>query len=222
MRPLTLTRTGSRPCSSTRTTLSEQRGRSAVVEAWAASCGISPTAELHGGDLWHGSGAFVGLIPGIRRAISDDALDALLAAEPLIILRGVARRNLTAVHPHRLAWRYAIENVDEKMERCDGTALVVADEHAEMESALRGDIVEYAQGTTGGWRPRTITRVLRGLRFLSSHEHRLLQAADLVAFLHQRRQTHPTEPHRRAHRAREQHWAKLLPQLVVARLWTPP
>jgi hypothetical protein len=200
---------------------SAKRGLDEVVASWSRSIGIPATAELHGFDLWHGSGSFVGLVPGVRRAIYDDALDALIEAEPLIILRGVAPRGLRVIHPHRLSWRYAIESVDEEMERLGGTALIVADEHVEMEPALRGDIVEYASGTTGGWRARTITRVLRGLRFLSSHEHRLLQAADLVAFLHQRRENVPVEAHRRAHTAREGHWIKVLPRIVVSRLWTP-
>jgi hypothetical protein len=197
-----------------------QEGLSRVVSTWAGELGLRPEAELHGSDLWHRSGAFSDVVPGVRRAIYDNALTVLATAQPLIILRGVARRGLF-LHPHRLAWRYAIERVDEEMERVGGTALVVADKHSETEAALRGDIVVYAESTTGGWRPRRITRVLRGLRFLDSTENRLLQAADLVAFLYQRRRQIPTEKHPRAHSAREAHWRRIEEHVVIARLWDP-
>jgi hypothetical protein len=193
-----------------------------VVAKWAPELGLLPEAELHGSDLWHGSGAFVGVVPGIRRGIYDDALDALLAPGPRIILRGVSVRGLVSVHPHRLAWRYTVETIDELMDQVQGTALIVADEHAQMETALRNDIIDYANGTTGGWRPRTIRNVQRRLRFLGSHEHRLLQASDLVAYLHQRRKAIPCEAKPRAQTAREQHWEKVLPSIHVERLWTPP
>jgi Protein of unknown function (DUF3800) len=192
-----------------------------IVASWAADHGFPANAELHGSDLWHGSGPFHEVVPGIRRGIYDDALDALVMTQPRIVIRGVERHGLT-LHPHRLAWRYAIESVDEEMERQGGVALVVADEHAETEIALRGDIATYAHATTGGWRPRTITRVLRALKFLDSKENRLLQGCDLVAFLHQRRQQIGQERHPRAQSAREAHWAKIAPSVAVTRLWVPP
>jgi hypothetical protein len=192
-----------------------------VVSRWGVEFEVDTRAELHGGDLWHGSGAFAGVPPRVRRGICDDALDALVAAEPRIILRGVARRQLRYANPHRIAWRYTIETVDEEMTKVAGRALVVADEH-ETEAALRGDIVEYVAGTTGGWKPRPITRVLPGLRFSNSNENRLLQAADLAAFLHQRRTNVPIESNARAQGARESQWRKLANWVVVDRLWTPP
>ena len=44
-----------------------------VVERWGEEVPLAETAELHGSDLWHGSGAFTGIAPRIRRAIYDDA-----------------------------------------------------------------------------------------------------------------------------------------------------
>jgi hypothetical protein len=192
----------------------------AVVRRWAEEFEVATDAELHGGDLWHGSGPYAGIAPGIRRALYDDALEVIRNANPRIVLRGVARRRLTVADPHRIAWRYAVESVDEVMEGVDGRALLLADEH-QTERELRGDIVEYVQSTTGGWKPRTITRVLPNLRFFGSHENRLLQAADLVAFVHQRRKSVATETNARAQSAREGHWAKIAPHVVVERLWMP-
>jgi hypothetical protein len=50
----------------------------------------------------------------------------------------------------------------------------VADKHAATEQALRGDIQTYISGSTGGWKPRSITNVLPELKFLDSRDNALL------------------------------------------------
>jgi hypothetical protein len=85
-------------------------------------------------------GEFGQLFPRARVSVYAKALDALCVAHPVVILRGV-RRPRIRLNPHRLAWRYAIESIDEAPG--DGPILVVADEHAETEHALRGDIRSY-------------------------------------------------------------------------------
>jgi hypothetical protein len=130
-----------------------QRALADVPRRWSSGFAIARDAELHGSDPLARIRRILNVPPRVRRAIFDDALDALIAAEPHMIIRGVERRRRVYAHPHRIAWRYAIENVDELIEQVRGTPLVVADEHAEMEAALRGDIVEYAETTTGGSGP---------------------------------------------------------------------
>jgi hypothetical protein len=123
------------------------------------------------------------------------------------------------LNPHRLAWRYAIESVDEV--GGEGPTLVVADHHAETEHALRGDIRLYIDYGTGGWKPRTIVNVLPGLKFVDSRANTLLQAADLVAFLHQRRFNIARENDSRSQNAREALWAKVAPFVAIKRIWEP-
>jgi Protein of unknown function (DUF3800) len=192
-----------------------------VAEEAAKAYGLGVLCpELHGYELFQGEGEFSELFPRARVDVYSKALDALAAADPVIILRGVRRPNIRMMNPHRLAWRYAIESVDEFGGA--GPILVVADEHAETESALRGDIRSYRSSGTGGWKPRTIVNVLPGLRFLDSRTSTLLQAADLVVFLHQRRFNIERERDARSQKARESLWAKVAPFVAVQRLWEPP
>jgi hypothetical protein len=200
--------------------LSAQAVLQGVAEKAAANYEMPKVPELHGYELFSREGSFKGMPPRVCVGIYADALDALVEAEPVIILRGVDRQKVRMQNPHRLAWRYAIESVDEL--GGEGPTQVVADEHAETEQALRGDIRSYITDGTGGWKPRTIKNVLPGLKFVNSRENSLLQAADLVAYLHQRRFNVPAESDARSQSAREMLWTKLAPFVRAERIWTPP
>jgi Protein of unknown function (DUF3800) len=186
-----------------------------VAQDAASAYGLARCPELHGNQLFQRDGDFSELPPRARVDVYAKALDALASAEPIIVLRG-GRRQKIRLNPHRLAWRYAIESVDEY--GGEGPILVVADEHAETEHALRGDIRAYMSYGTGGWRSRTIVNVLPDLKFLDSRTNTLLQAADLVAYLHQRRCNFPCEKDSRAQNAREVLWAKVAPHVKIARI----
>lgn len=192
----------------------------AVADEAETAANLWGRPELHGYELWGGEGDFEDVAPGVRITAYADALDALAASDPMIVLRGVRRPQLKYQHPHRLAWRYAIEAVDQLPG--DGPILVVADEHKETESALRSDIHAYIASGTGGWKPHAVKRVMPELRFLDSRSHPLLQAADLVAFLHQRRFNIENESNRRVQRVRESLWRKVAPAVRVLHIWEPP
>jgi hypothetical protein len=191
-----------------------------VADRAASNWSLPARPELHGYDLFQNEGDFEGIPPRARVGIYADALDAIVAAKPRVVLRGVRRKKIKYSNPHRLAWRYAIESVDEL--KGDAPILVVADEHAETEEALRGDIRSYIEHNTGGWKPRAIENVLPELRFLDSKTNPLLQAADLVAYLHQRRFNFPVEANPYSQRAREMLWAKISPCVAVLNIWDPP
>jgi hypothetical protein len=185
---------------------STQSALSHVAEEAAAAYDLPVTPELHSNALFHGEREFEGVAPRARVSVYAKALDALVAADPLVVIRGVRRPAIRFLNPHRLAWRYAIESIDEYGR--GGPILVVADEHAETEVALRGDIRTYIDYGTGGWKPRRIGNVLPELKFLDSRSNALLQGADLVAFIHQRRSNFATERDERSQRAREMLWQK--------------
>jgi hypothetical protein len=150
--------------------------------------------------------------------IYADALDAFVACDPIVVLRGVNRQKVRIVDPHRLAWRYAVEAIDEH--GGEGPILIAADRHEATGDALRDDI--RASGNTGGWKPRTLKKVLPDLVFLDSHTNPLLQASDLVAYLHRRRFNLDTERDPRQHNWRELLWSKVQPFVRVSHIWDPP
>jgi hypothetical protein len=191
-----------------------------IAEQAAEDWDLSAVPELHGYDLFQREGGFEDVPPRACIGIYANALDVIAAAEPEIVLRGVQRARIKYLNPHRLAWRYAIESVDEL--KGESPILVVADEHAETEEALRGDIRDYMASGTGGWKSRTIENVMPELRFFDSRTNPLLQGADLVAFLHQRRFNVATESDARSHTARELLWAKVALYVAVERIWEPP
>jgi hypothetical protein len=180
----------------------------------------APCPELHGHDLFQGEGEFGEVSPRARIDVYAKALDALTAADPIIVLRGMLRPKIRLQNPHRLAWRYAVESVDEVGGQ--GPILVVADRHAETEHALRRDIRSYRSYGTGGWKQRTIVNVLPELRFIDSRANTLLQATDLVAFLHQRRFNVEREKDSRSQRALERLWATVAPFVAIQHIWKPP
>src|SRR5581483_8721891 len=125
-----------------------------VVDHASAEFGIDPTAELHGHDLFHGTGEFAPMktVPRARIALYASALQTLVDADCWIILRGVSRPGLLRrygaghEHPHRIVMTHLLERIDMF---CHGTrggddhAVVVADEHHETQSTLLRDLVTY-------------------------------------------------------------------------------
>ncbi len=197
-----------------------QAALTAVSEKAARVFGFAEPPELHGYDLFSRMGLFKGKPPRACFRIYEDALDAFVTCEPIIVLRGVNRKKIRIMDPHRLAWRYAVEAIDEH--GGDGPILIVADRHEATEDALRDDIRDYITGNTGGWKPRTLKKLLPDLVFMDSHTNPLLQASDLVAYLYRRRFNLDTETDSRQHNWREHLWSKVARFVRVSHIWDPP
>jgi len=196
-----------------------QAALTSVSEKAARVFHFAEPPELHGYDLFSRMRLFKDKPPPACFRIYGNALDAFATCEPIIVLRGVNRKKIRIVDPHRLAWRYAVEAIDEH--GGDGPILIVADRHEATEDALRDDIRDYITGNTGGWKPRTLKKLLPDLMFMHSHENPLLQASDLVAYLHRRRFNLETEGDPRQHYWREYLWSKVERFVRVSHVWDP-
>ena len=114
---------------------------------------------------------------------------------------------------------HLVERVDEHLERVDEVGLVIADE-VDGQDAYRRDLWTYQRSATKGYRSRQITRVLDALYFAPSSSSRLLQGADLVAYLARRRAVHSeTDP--RAQRASDVLWGRIESLVVHDGCWWP-
>ncbi len=122
-------------------------------------------------------------------------------------------------HPHSVVLTHLIERVDEYAERVGQNALLIADEVAEQDS-YRRDLWQYQRSATWGYRQRQITRVIDTLHFAPSHSSRLVQAADLVAFLARRIATH-TETDPRAKQEYATMWKRIEPKVWHQHCWVP-
>jgi Protein of unknown function (DUF3800) len=155
----------------------------------------SDRVELHGYDIFHGEGAYSGLEPRVRVWIYDKAITALAASDYHVILRGVNKPGLRRryddfAHPHRVCMAHLIERIDEFCAERGSHALVVADEHSETQTALLSDLRVFQERGTWGYRARRVERVIDTIHFVPSDTNRLIQGADLAAFISRRFLSH--------------------------------
>lgn len=183
--------------------------------------GVTEDAELHGYELYQGEGWWKELPPRVRISIYNEVFEAVSQHCRAVILRGLhragQRRRYTVVDPaHSIVLLHLLEQIDDFARRRDEHVLVIADEVGE-QAKHRSELAMYRRLGTWGYKSRKLTQVVDTLHFAPSHASRLLQAVDLIVFLHRRLETHK-EPVERARRANERLWERLEP--VVFHNWT--
>ncbi|MFC0862432.1 DUF3800 domain-containing protein [Sphaerimonospora cavernae] len=196
-----------------------------VVEA-SRVYGITPSAELHGTDLLHGNRDWepIKKMPRARIGVYHAAFQAIADHEVAIILRGVCsdllrRRYATPYPPHQHVLAHLLERVDDYAKAVDQHVLVIADEVGQ-QGEYRQDLRTYQTVGTNGWRARRLEQIVDTLHFTPSHSSRLIQAADLLAFLHHRIQAVAPQDER-AMRANEALWQRIAGRIVHQHCWTP-
>lgn len=187
---------------------------------------LHPRAELHGHDIFAGKKDWARLAPKIRARIGvyDDALQAIAQHAAAVIFRGVDverlnRRYSNPDHPHSIVLTHLIERIDEFAEERAEHALMIADEVSN-QADHRRSLYSYQKGATWGWRSRQITRVIDTLHFAPSSSSRLVQAADLLAFLYRRTETH-VETDQRAAQANAVLFGRVEPLIYHRGTWLP-
>lgn len=198
----------------------------AVVARAASAYGISPRAELHGHALFQGKEAWerLALMPRARIGIYDDAFEAIARHATGVIARGVYRPGLVAryttpFHPHTVVLQYVLEDIDKVAAQRDEYALVIADE-VDRAHEYRADLWRFQREPTPGYVARRLTRIADTIHFAPSTSSRLLQAADLVAFLKRRiaaAGVHDT----RETRANAALWSRVAPLVWNDHCWYP-
>lgn len=99
----------------------------------------------------------------------------------------LARRYATPMHPHKLAFIFMMEQVEKFLRRHREFGLIVSDEEKEMESQVIEDLSRYKEmGTSFGYDPVDLTHIVDNVHWVRSHNSRLMQLADLCAYLCQR------------------------------------
>lgn len=199
----------------------------AVAESAAAEFGhVRPTAELHGYDLVAGKRDWAGLAPKVRAriAVYNRALRVIADHNVAVLLRSVdiarlQRRYPTPDHPHSIALAHLVERVDEHAAGIGELVLIIADE-VDRQDDYRRELWRYQRLRTRGYRARRITQVVDTIHFAPSASSRLLQAADLIAYLARRRATH-VESDPRAQKANAALWARIEPRVVHNHCWLP-
>lgn len=188
---------------------------------------IAATAELHAHEIVSATGAWERLKPDItaRIAVYNASLQAIADHDVTIIVRSVDVIGLDKRHPdghdhpHSVVLTHLVERVDEYADGIGQNALLIADE-VDQQDSYRRDLWRYQRSATWGYRSRQITRVVDTLHFAPSSSSRLVQAADLVAFLARRVATH-TETDPRSKQAYATMWDRIAPKIWHQGCWWP-
>jgi hypothetical protein len=198
-----------------------------VVARAAWDYEVSHEAELHGHDIFAGKRDWEKLAPMIRVRIGvyDKALQAIADHDVTVIIRSVDVAGLDRRYPgghdqpHSIVLTHLIERVDEYAAARDERTILIADE-VDAQDSYRRDLWRYQRLETWGYRARKIERVLDTIHFAPSSSSRLVQAADLIAFLARRIETH-VEADERAKRANDALWARIEPRIYHNWCWHP-
>lgn len=199
----------------------------AVVEKAADNYrGIRPRAELHGHELFHGASDWAAL-EGMARArigVYNDAFQAIADVGACVILRGVHSRGLRERYqnpepPHGVVLAHLLERIDTYAKRRAERALVIADE-VDGQQSYRRDLRHFQRFGTWGYRAKQLTCIIDTMHFVPSEASRLVQAADMIAFMHRRRLTH-TETDDRAVRANAALWDRIEACVEHSHTWYP-
>ncbi|MCA2209571.1 DUF3800 domain-containing protein [Nocardia rosealba] len=199
----------------------------AVVMKATGTWGTSERAELHGNDLVQGKHDWAPIARQVRARIGvyRDALRATADTRGLLVmLQGVDRQALEARyevpwHPHRVVLERLLERLNDEAVRQGLPILVIADE-VDGHDGHRKSLWEYQHIGTGGIDGRMLTNVADTIHFAPSCDSRLLQAADLVSYMHYRmRRTQVSDE--RAKKANEMLWSVIEPNVCSVHIWKP-
>ena len=191
---------------------------SIMAQVAVAGRGVPYTAELHAYDLMGGSGLWKPAKAQLpwRIGVAQAVLTTIRDSGATIIYYGVRAAKLTHRTPHSLALEYLLERVDKFAEQHDTGVMVIADQ-VSGEHAHRRDLWSWQLTSTGGYKPRRLSRVMDTMFFTESHASRGVQAADFVAYFHQRRFRDLLEPqvrHPKARRTAAQLWRIVEPNVL--------
>lgn len=196
-----------------------------VNRAMTSGYGVPSDAELHGHALVQGKDDWAPMAPMIRARIKvySEALEAIAACEGVeLAFRGI---NIPALkerypnpwHPHRVAIDFMAQTLNGVARGRNTHFLAIADE-IDQADTLRASYWEFQRFGTLSLYAGKIDRAVDALHFAPSKHSRLLQAADLVSYLHfRRRRSGVADP--RAVKANEDLWDIVKDRKHAWHLW---
>lgn len=188
---------------------------------------ISPTLEFHGKELWGDKGPWKGAALGerFRFAVYEKAVELIVSKDVKILFQGIDQRKLERRYslpepPHKLAFKFLLEQIDELFESNATHGIVISDQ---LGSPTEHDIYRvhlrtYREEGTGGLYPRNLSRVVDTIHFVPSKHSRLVQAIDLMTFILRRKTVSRAASDREA-AVLESIWSKIELRVVYNRTW---
>jgi hypothetical protein len=195
-----------------------------VAAAAASAYSLGADVELHGHEIFHAKKAWSAVPVRARIGVFDDVVEAVAAQDVRVIARamdivGQRIRYSKPDPPHTVVLQHLLERVDECVTGVGEYALVIADE-VDAEARHRANLASYREVGTTGYRSRKLTRIVDTLHFAPSDASRLVQAADVIAFLYRGVFT-IEETDERSRKAKIAMWSRLQPRIHHQLCWFP-
>lgn len=167
-----------------------------IVNQASVDYGISTTSEIHGYPLWHGTDDWREVPIRARAAVIGQVVNAVASSDVEILIRGVSRSRLAAHQdrksypvrfpPEQICFQHILQRANEIAKRRGHYALIIADDRDDRERHREHFATYQTQGTPGEYMNTNLGQLLDTVHFAPSHRSRMLQAADVLAFLFRR------------------------------------
>ena len=161
--------------------------------------GIKRDVELHGYPIFHGKEAWTVIGARARVSTFERSIEAILAADVSILLRSIHKQRLVRRQsresypvnfpPEQVCFQHILQRADSLARGRNTHALVIADERGDRDRHRERFAMYQTSGTPGVYMHTMLDRLLDTVHFAPSHHSRMLQAADMLAFVYQRVRT---------------------------------
>jgi hypothetical protein len=158
-------------------------------------------SELHALDIWTRRKGWARdparSTPDQRGVVIEEALTVIVQNGIEVIARGVHMGNFAERYsggdPMSWAFSNLLERLNERLRTLDDYGLIIADQHDQYRKIMQRDVANAKQRRTGGYRSQQFDRIVDTAHFVDSKLSRMVQAADMAAFVLRRRATIPRE-----------------------------
>lgn len=161
-------------------------------------------SELHAKDIFHGTAEWARGSTPQRAQVLEQALEVIGRFDIEVIARGanLARfsKRYPGSDPYRWEFSNLLERLNERLRDVEDYGLVIADQQHEYRELLQRDLADGKRLGTGGYRDQKLVRILDTAHFVESRLSRMVQLADLAAFVLRRRASIPSEQDTRLER----------------------
>jgi hypothetical protein len=202
-----------------------ERALDQVVVNAAADYGVDPGTELHGYQLMSGKGDWATLhpLPRARIAVLNDALTAIANTSGLrafsngLLIEALKRRYVDPHPPRQVLIGYVAQRCHGLLR--DGEVLALFVDDNPTKAAIRDHVRHFKRvGTWSRINSRPLENILDTVYFAPSCDSRLLQAADLVSYVHFKSRT--TAQTAGSYAAVQEAWG-IVKAKCVTNLWKP-
>ncbi len=180
--------------------------------------------ELHGYEVFHGKDGWSSLFPRQRVQVFREVFTIVADTGVRIVIRGLdvpaqEARYARPFPPYSVVLTKILEKVQSVARADDELALVICDEYHE-DDRHRRLLANYREWQTPTSTSMKLDRIIDTIHFTPSHESRMIQATDLVAFVTLRRAS-VSHPDPREAAAIADLWETIRNQILVNYVWVP-